>query len=142
MPANEMRAQILREIEKQRMAYSFKMLLLVLMAELADSQGRVPIRIAAERFRDFFAERARENKQVENPNRPGDLINRTAEKWETVIIHDPAKRMGHSLVQFDESYVRWAPRVWDLWSPDFKRQVHDVAHRRLREYFDRHAGGF
>jgi len=142
MTANETKAKILQEIERQRMAYSFKMLLLVFMAELADREGRVPLSVLAERFAEFFSQRVRQNKQVENPKRPGDFANRRTDEWEKVIIRDPARRLGRSLLRTEESCIRWAPEVWDQWTPEFKQEIISTAHSRLEDYFDRNAGGF
>jgi hypothetical protein len=67
--------QLLYEIEMERMVMSYKMLLLISMAELTDADGRVPLTILAERFRDFFVARSVQNKVEENPNivEPGSL---------------------------------------------------------------------
>jgi hypothetical protein len=52
--------KLLDEIERQPKTFSYKMLLLIEMAELADSAGRVPLRSLAERFREFFVAFLRE----------------------------------------------------------------------------------
>jgi Endonuclease NucS len=133
--------ELLYEIEKQSMAYSYKMLLLMFMAELADRDGRVPSRDLAERFQEFFVRRALEKKQVENPNRPGDLAQRTVRQWETTICTMPVQKLGDSFVVDEGSTIRWASLIWAQWSPELKREIHDAAFDRLRRYFERHAGG-
>jgi hypothetical protein len=90
--------ELLYEIEKQPMAYSYKMLLLAFMAEDADETGRVPIRRLAKNFQEFFVRRSTGGKAVENPNRPGDLVRRTLSEWEGVIRSMPVRRLTESFV--------------------------------------------
>jgi hypothetical protein len=133
--------ELLYEIEKQSMTYSYKMLLLMLMAELADRDGRVSPRVLAERFQEFFVARALQKKQVENPNRPGNLAKRPVRQWEATIRSMPVQKLGDSFVLDEGSSIRWAPRIWNHWSPELRREIHDAAFDRLRRYFDRYAGG-
>lgn len=83
--------QILYEVEIHRMMLSYKMLLLMYMAELADSDGRVSLRQMAERFQTFFIDRASRNKEEENPNvvREKTLSSRTLSNWERTIREQP-----------------------------------------------------
>ena len=134
--------ELLYEIEKQPMAYSYKMLLLMLMAELADCHGRVSTSTLAGRFQEFFVRRSLEGKQPENPNRPGDLVARTLSQWESTIRNMPVRRLTESFVLDEVSAIRWAPRIWRHWSEELKREIHGAALDRLMYYFNRHAGGF
>ena len=69
----------------------YKMLLLMLMAELPDSEGRIPLRMLAERFQEFFVQRASQHKAEENPNRarPGSLSRKSIVAWQAVIRQNP-----------------------------------------------------
>lgn len=134
--------ELLYEIEKQPMAYSYKMLLLAFMAEEADETGRVPIGRLAERFQEFFVRRSIDGKIVENPKRPGDLVRRTLSEWEGVIRNMPVKKLTDDFVVDEITMVRWADRIWKNWSPELKREVRDASLDRLRRYYDRNAGGF
>ena len=134
--------ELLYEIEKQPMSYSYKMLLLAFMAEDADRTGRVPTRRLAEKFQEFFVRRSIEGKAVENPKRPGDLVRRTVAEWETVIRTMPARKLTDAFVIDEVSTVRWADRIWKHWGPQLQREVRDACLDRLRRYYDRNAGGF
>ena len=46
--------EVLYEIELQPMTMCYKMLLLMYVAEMADTEGRVQLRALAERFQEFF----------------------------------------------------------------------------------------
>jgi hypothetical protein len=133
--------ELLYAIEKQSMTYSYKMLLLMFMAELADADGRVLTRTLAEKFQEFFVRRALQKKQVENPNRPGELVTRTVRQWETNIRSMPVQKLGTSFVVDEGNAIRWASRIWTHWNTELKREIHDAALDRLRRYFDRYAGG-
>lgn len=98
--------KLLYEIEKQPMAYSYKMLRLAFMAEEADETGRVPIRRLAERFQAFFVRRSIDGKAVENPNRPGDLVSRTVPEWEGVIRSMPVRKLTEAFVIDEVTAIR------------------------------------
>jgi hypothetical protein len=138
--------ELLYEIERQPMTMSYKMLLLMFMAELADTSGKVPLRSLAEAFQQFFVKRALEGKAEENPNRrlkPGALAGRTVAEWERVIRTQPVHYLGESFVLDDGTTIRWAPRIWHLWDSDLKREIHAAAFDRLIRYFQRNVpGGF
>lgn len=138
--------ELLYEIERQPMTMSYKMLLLMFMAEMADTNGKVPLRSLAEAFQQFFVKRALEGKAEENPNRrlkPGALAGRTVAEWERVIRTQPVHYLGESFVLDDGTTIRWAPRIWQLWDSDLKREIHTAALDRLIRYFQRNVpGGF
>lgn len=134
--------ELLYEIEKQPMTYSYKMLLLAFMAEEADETGRVPINRLAERFQEFFVRRSIDGKAVENPNRPGDLVRRTLPEWEGVIRSMPVRKLTDAFVIDEVRAIRWADRIWRNWSPELQREVRDASLDRLRRYYDRNAGGY
>ena len=136
--------ELLYEIEKQPMTFSYKMLLLVFMAELADSDGRVSLRALAERFQYFFVKRSIEEKQEENPKRirPGVLAKRTVSGWEHTIRDQPVRFLTEAFVVDEGNSIRWAPRIWSHWDAELKREVHSAAFDRLVRYFYRFAGGY
>ena len=134
--------ELLYEIEKQPMTYSYKMLLLAFMAEEADRTGRVPLRRLAERFQEFFVRRSTDGKTVENPKRPGDLVMRSLTKWEGVIRSEPVRRLTEAFVIDEVTRIRWADRIWKNWSTELQREVRDASLDRLRRYYDRNAGGY
>lgn len=135
--------EILYEIEKHRMTMSYKMLLLMYMTELADSDGRVSLRLLAERFQQFFVERSLQNKQEENPNRKaGALSQRSLSGWERTIREQPVNYLTESFMLDEGSAIRWAPRIWNQWTRELKREIHRAAFDRLVRYFDTYAGGF
>lgn len=135
--------ELLYEIEKQPMTYCYKMLLLMLMSELADSDGRVSLRVLAERFQQFFAERAAQHKAEENPNRiePGKLSSRRPTKWESVIRAHPVHYLGESFVVDEVTSIRWAPRVWSEWTASLAQEIRVASFDRLVRYFNRHVPG-
>lgn len=128
------------------MTMSYKMLLLMFMAELADSSGKVALRTLAEAFQQFFVKRVLEGKAEENPNRrlqPSALAGRNVPKWEHVIRTQPVHYLGDSFVLDEGTTIRWAPRIWQLWNSDLKREIHSAAFDRLIRYFHRNVpGGF
>ena len=134
--------ELLYEIEKQPMTYSYKMLLLAFMAEDADATGRVPVRRLAERFQEFFVRRSLTGKAVENPNRPGDLAKRTLPEWERAIRMMPVRKLTDSFVIDEVTTIRWADRIWANWSAELRREIRDASLDRLRRYYDRNAGGY
>lgn len=132
--------ELLYEIEKQPMTMSYKMLLLMFMAEMADPSGNVSLRSLAEAFQRFFVQRALDGKTEENPNRrlkPGALAGRSIAEWERVIRAQPVHYLGESFVLDEGATIRWAPRIWQLWDSDLKREVHTAAFDRLIRYFNR-----
>lgn len=135
--------ELLYEIEKQPMTMSYKMILLVLMSELADPNGRVPLRSLSEGFEQFFVKRSLEGKTEENPNRldPGTLASRATRKWEQVIREQPVHYLTESFVIDEGLTVRWAPRIWNLWDADLKREVLAASSDRLIRYFNRNVPG-
>jgi Endonuclease NucS len=136
-------SEILFEIEMQKMTLSYKMLLLLYMAELADESGRVPLRQLAEKFQDFFVQRAAAHKQEENPNlvAPGTLSGRTLTAWERTIREEPVRRITERFVLDEGTTIRWAPRIWSQWSPQLKQEISNAAFDRLVRYFVRHVPG-
>jgi hypothetical protein len=136
--------ELLYEIEMQSMTMSYKMLLLMFMADMADSEGRVSIRPLAEQFQCFFLKRSIEQKKEENPNRvrPGVLSRRSLSEWERTIRDQPVHYLTESFVVDEGASVRWASRIWSRWNSELKREIHAAALDRLVRYFDRHAGGY
>lgn len=134
---------IIYEIEAQEMTLCYKMLLLTLMAELADQNGRVPLSTLAERFKSFFVQRSLEGKAEENPNRvaPGVLSNRPLAEWKRTIRDQPVHYLTESFVIDETESVRWAPRLWSQWNTTFKEQIRVAAWDRLVRYFNRHVPG-
>jgi hypothetical protein len=134
--------EILYDIATQKMTYCYKMLLLVNMAELADSHGAVPLQRLAERFQEFFVDRSVRGKAEENPNRkPPRLSLRTVSQWEGFIREMPVAHLGEGLVLDQHSDIRWSARVWSLWNEDTKREIRNSAMDRLVEYFNRNVPG-
>lgn len=136
--------ELLYEIENQPMTMSYKMLLLMFMADLADSDGRVALRALAEVFQQFFLNRVLQAKTEENPNRglrPGALANRSVAEWERVVRTQPVHYLGEAFVLDEGTAIRWAPRIWHLWDSDLKREIHAAASDRLVRYFTRNVPG-
>jgi hypothetical protein len=136
--------ELLYEIEMQAMTMSYKMLLLMFMAELADVDGPVSIRYLAEQFQLFFVKRSIDRKKEENPNRvrPEVLARRSLSEWERTIRDQPVHYLTESFVIDEGASVRWASRIWSRWNTELKREIHAAAFDRLVRYFDRHAGGY
>jgi hypothetical protein len=135
--------QVLFEIEQQPMTMCYKMLLLEMMADLSDSEGRVPIRKLAEGFQEFFLRRSLNGKQEENPNRvpPNVLSTRSLSKWEQTIRQMPVAFLTPDFVIDEGSAIRWAPRIQSIWSPELKQQIARASQDRLVRYFTRHVPG-
>ena len=135
--------ELLYEIERQPMTLCYKMLLLIFMAELADSFGQVALSSLAHRFREFFVTRSAQHKTEENPNRvePGLLSRRSSHQWESIILEQPVKHLGTSFVIGEAACIRWATRIWQRWNDDFKREIHAACFDRLVRYFNRHVPG-
>jgi hypothetical protein len=125
------------------MTMCYKMLLLMLMAELADSEGRVPLRTLAERFQEFFAQRAIHNKAEENPNRatPGSLLCKSIVAWKRVIRQNPVRLLTESFVIDEGVSIQWSPRIWGLWSNELSGEIRTACLDRLIRYFNRHVPG-
>ena len=137
--------EILYELEHHRMTLSYKMLLLMYMAELTDERGRVPLKQVAEKFQAFFVDRAASSKQEENPNivKPGTLSSRTFSSWERVIRQQPVHYLTDKFVVEDGAHLRWSPHIWERWSAELKREIHHAAFDRLVRYFEKSVpGGF
>ncbi len=136
--------ELLYEIERQPMTMSYKMLLLMFMAELADYDLKVPLRSLAEAFQQFFLKRALQGKTEENPNRrlrPRALSSRSVAEWERVIRTQPVHFLGESFVQDEGAAIRWAARIRRLWTSELKREIHAAAFDRLTRYFNRNVPG-
>jgi len=135
--------EFLYEIEQQPMTLCYKVLLLLLMAELTDADGRVPLRALGERFQEFFIARSLQNKTEENPRRvrQGTLSKRTVQAWERIIRDQPVHYLTESFVVDEGTSIRWAPRVWSKWTADLKREVRIACQDRLVRYFVRHVPG-
>jgi hypothetical protein len=125
------------------MALCYKMLLLIAMAELANTDGRVPLRSLAGRFQEFFVARSAQNKTEENPNRvkPGTLSGRSLQTWERIIREQPVRYLGESFVVNEGTSIRWAPRIWHQWNSDLKREIRTACFDRLVRYYNRHVPG-
>jgi Endonuclease NucS len=135
--------ELLYEIETNPMTLCYKMLLLTLMAEFADRDGRVDLRLLAEKFQEFFVGRAVQHKTEENPKRvpQGTLSQRSVEQWEKVIRDQPVRHLTESFVIDELTLVRWAPRIWSMWTVDLRREIHQASFDRLVRYFNRHVPG-
>jgi hypothetical protein len=135
--------ELLYEIEKHPMTMCYKMLLLMLMAELSDLEGRVPLRTLAERFQEFFGQRAVQRKAEENPNRakPGSLSRKSIVAWQRVIRQNPVRFLTESFVIDEGVSVRWSPRIWALWNTELRREIRTACFDRLIRYFNRHVPG-
>lgn len=134
---------LLYEIETQPMTLCYKMLLLMFMAELADSDGRVPLKSLALRFQQFFVMRSAKHKAEENPNRvkPGILSGRSVHQWERIICEQPVHYLSESFVIDEGTTIRWAPRIWSLWNSDLRREIQNACADRMIRYFNRHVPG-
>jgi hypothetical protein len=136
--------ELLYEIERHPMTLSYKMLLLIFMAELADQEGRVSVPALAEQFQQFFVKRSLQNKPEENAKRvrPGVLGARSLQRWERVIREQPVRFLSESFVIDEGRTIRWATRIWSIWNAELKREIHAACYDRLIRYFNRHAGGY
>lgn len=136
--------ELLYEIEMQPMTMSYKMLLLMFMTELADSEGRASLRMLAERFQEFFIERSLEKKMEENPNRikKGALSRRSLSEWERTIREQPVHYLTDSFFIDEAKTIRWAPRIWSRWDAELRREIFAASFDRLVRYFDRHGCGY
>ncbi len=134
---------LLYEMETQPMTLCYKMLLLMYMADLADESGRVPLRTMAERFQEFFVDRALHNKAEENPNviEAGKLSRRTLSEWERVIRDQPVRYLTTQFVIDEGDRIRWAERIWVRWSPVLQSEIRAAAFDRLMRYFERNVPG-
>lgn len=135
----EERSELLADIKKQKMTLSYKMLLLILMAEMADEDGRVSIGSLAERFKEYFVRRRLEGRQQENPNMTGHdrLADRTLGKWASTIRVMPVLHLTNRFLIDEVTSVRWAPAIWEKWSTGLKEEIIITATMRLVEYFNR-----
>lgn len=131
--------ELLYEIETQPMTLCYKMLLLMYMTELPDSNGRVSLTSLAERFQEFFISRSVHNKAEENPNvvKPDSLSKRSIRAWERVIREQPVRYLTESFVINDGASISWAPRIWSQWSPDLQREIRHACFDRLVRYFQK-----
>jgi len=136
---------ILYDIEKERMTLSYKMLLLVFLAEGANPAGRISLRDVAERFQSFFVDRSIRGKAEENPNvvQPGVLSGRSLSEWERTIVDQPLHYINPELVIKIGAEISWGPRLLSVWSEDVRGEVRRAAFDRLIGYFERNVpGGF
>jgi hypothetical protein len=136
---------ILYDIEKERMTLSYKMLLLLFLAEGSDASGKVSLHTMAERFQSFFADRSVQGKSEENPNvvQPGVLARRNLSGWERTIVDQPLHYISPELVVRVGEKISWAPRVWAAWSDQMRAELRRAAFDRVVRYFDRNVpGGF
>lgn len=136
---------ILYDIERERMTLSYKMLLLLFLAEGADTNGRVPLRAMAERFQSFFVDRSLQGKAEENPNvvLPGVLSGRNLSEWERTVAEQPLRYISAELVVRVGEQISWASRVLAVWSDQLRDELRRAAFDRLVRYFDRNVpGGF
>ena len=136
---------ILYDIERERMTLSYKMLLLLFLAEAADTSGRVSLRAMAERFQSFFVDRSMRGKAEENPNvvLPGVLSARNLSEWERTVVDQPLRYISTELVVRVGEQIGWAPRVLAVWSDQLRGELRRAAFDRLVRYFDRNVpGGF
>ena len=135
--------ELLYKLEAQKMTFCYKMLLLMLMTELADFEGRVPLPLLAERFRQFFIARAAQHKVEENPRRivPGTLSKRSSKEWERVIREQPVRYLTNVFLVDEGRTIRWAAHIWNLWSPELARELGAASLDRMVRYFARHVPG-
>jgi Endonuclease NucS len=135
--------EILFDVETQKMTLCYKMLLLMLMTDLANEDGSSALRVIAEKFQEFFVSRAVERKFEENPNlvTPGTLSTRSLSAWERVIRDQPVRYLSERFVVNDGTSIRWAPSIWALWNPDLRRELRNAAFDRLVRYFNRNVPG-
>ena len=136
---------ILYDIEKERMTLSYKMLLLLFLAESADASGRVSLQTMAERFQSFFVDRSMRGKAEENPNvvQPDALSDRKLSEWERIVVDQPLHYINPELVVRMGEQIGWAPRVREVWSDQLREELRRAAFDRLVRYFDRNVpGGF
>ncbi|HYK34892.1 endonuclease NucS domain-containing protein [Alloacidobacterium sp.] len=135
--------KLLYEIEMQQMTLCYKMLLLMFMTELTDSDGGVSLILVAERFHSFFLDRAIRGKIEENPRRikPDTLSRRTISTWERIIREQPVRYLTESFVIYKGKTIRWAPRIWCQWSAELSREIRTACYDRLIRYFSRHVPG-
>lgn len=136
---------ILYDIEKERMTLSYKMLLLLFLAESADPSGRVSLRTMAERFQSFFVDRSVRGKAEENPKvvQPDALSDRKLSEWERIVVDQPLHYINPELVVRMGEQIGWAPRVREVWSDQLREELRRAAFDRLVRYFDRNVpGGF
>ena len=71
----------------------------------------------------------------------GVLSQRTASAWERVIRDQPVHYITDQFVIDEGATIRWAPRIWSLWSPELKQEIRNTAHDRLVRYFIRYVPG-
>ncbi len=135
--------RLLYEIERQPMTLCYKMLLLLFMTDLADANGRVPLRLLAERFQSYFVDRSARSKTEENPKRvrPQILSRRTVPVWERVIREQPVRHLTEAFVLDEGATIRWSPRIWREWNPELKQELREACRNRLVWYFNRHVPG-
>jgi hypothetical protein len=135
--------EILYEIELQPMTMCYKMLLLKFMAELADLDGGVSLKLLAERFQEFFVNRSLHHKVEENPRRvpTGALSRRGLCEWQRVIREQPVRHLTESFVLDEETRIRWAPRIWVQWNAELSREIANACLDRMVRYFLMHVPG-
>jgi hypothetical protein len=134
--------ELLYKIEMQPMTMCYKMLLLMAMAEVTDADGRAPLAMLSQRFRDFFVSRAAQGKAEENPNRVrSSLSSRTVSAWGTLIREQPVHHLTEEFVIDEGIAIRWAPGVWSRWDDNLKKEIVAACRDRLIRYFERHVPG-
>ena len=134
---------LLYDIQRQPMAYCYKMLLLIEMVDRSDEEGRVPIDVLAQCFSNFFRKRAEAGKLEENPKRTHTkLSDRPLNYWIRTIREQPVRRLGTRYVLDEGSAIRWSSEVWSQWSPSLRADIRDTAQNRLFAYFEKYAGGW
>jgi len=138
------REDLLQQIRQETMTFSYKMILIDLLAEMADENGRVPLHSLAVRFSEFFKSRRIAGKAQENPNRAGTakLADRSLHAWETTIRKMPVAHMSGRFVIAEGSFIRWVPEIWAKWTTSLAEEIQITATVRLVEYFNRYAGGY
>lgn len=135
--------QLLFEIESEKMTLCYKMLLLAYMAEFADEDGAVPIRMLADKFQEFFIGRSLQNKVLENPNvvEQDSIATRTLSSWERTIRDQPVTHLTERFVCLSGTSLVWAPRIRSIWNAQLKTQIHLAATDRLIRYFNKYVPG-
>lgn len=135
--------EVLFDIEKDRMTLSYKMLLLVFLAEMSDGRSAVAVRAIAEKFQEFFVERSLKGKPEENPNmvEAGALSGRAVSTWERTVVDQPLRYINPQLVTHDSRGVNWASRIRAVWSEQVRQEIRHAAFDRLIRYFDRNVPG-
>ena len=88
-------------------------------------------------------QRSAEGKMEENPKRVanGVLSGRSLGEWKRTIREQPVHYLTEQFVIDEGESVRWAPRLWSQWTPNFKEQIRIAAWTAFIRYFNRQVPG-